>query len=111
MTGDQILIGAGLTFVLAVASQILASRLRLPALVVLLPVGFAAGALTDLVHPEKWLGMAFEPLVSLAVAVILYDAGLALDLRRLHGHARNAVVRLIAYARPGDNLVLLGPAA
>lgn len=33
--------------------------------------------------------------MSLAVAVILYDAGLGLDLRRLKGHTRRVVVRLI----------------
>jgi NhaP-type Na+/H+ or K+/H+ antiporter len=67
--------------VLAVGSQVLASRLRIPALIVLLPVGFTAGALPMDVNPERLLGPAFEPLVSLSVAVILYDAGLGLDLR------------------------------
>ncbi|QKW18327.1 sodium:proton exchanger [Kitasatospora sp. NA04385] len=95
MTSEQILIGAGLTLVLAVASQLLASRLRVPAIIVLLPVGFAAGAVTDDVHPDRLLGPAFSPLVSLAVAVILYDAGLGLDLRKLTGHARQVVVRLV----------------
>jgi hypothetical protein len=33
--------------VLAVGSQIVASRLRVPALIILLPAGFVAGALTD----------------------------------------------------------------
>ncbi|MGW2047657.1 cation:proton antiporter [Streptomyces sp. NPDC001858] len=95
MTTDQVLIGVGLILVLAVGSQVLARRLRIPALIVLLPVGFAAGALIDDVDPERLLGAAFSPLVSLAVAVILYDAGLGLDLARLTGHTRRAVVRLI----------------
>ena len=46
-TTDQILLGVGLTLSLAVGCQILASRLRIPALIVLLPVGFVAGALTE----------------------------------------------------------------
>ncbi|MFF1905968.1 cation:proton antiporter [Kitasatospora sp. NPDC058218] len=95
MTTNQVLIGVGLIMVLAVGSQILARRLRIPALIVLLPVGFAAGALIDDVNPEQLLGPAFSPLVSLAVAVILYDAGLGLDLARLKGHTRRVVVRLI----------------
>jgi NhaP-type Na+/H+ or K+/H+ antiporter len=33
--------------------------------------------------------------VSLSVAVILYDAGLGLDLRKLKGHTRKVVIRLI----------------
>src|SRR6266511_5694750 len=44
MTADQIFFGLGLTVVLAVGSQILASRVRIPALIVLLPVGFIAAA-------------------------------------------------------------------
>ncbi|MER6120076.1 cation:proton antiporter [Streptomyces sp. NPDC001743] len=95
MTTDQALAGLGLIVVLAVASQLLASRLRIPALLVLLPVGFAAGALTDTVDPPRLLGAAFSPLVSLAVAVILYDAGLGLDLKRLTEHTRRVVVRLL----------------
>ncbi|MET8325299.1 cation:proton antiporter [Streptomyces sp. NPDC005181] len=95
MTTDQVLIGVGLTLVLAVGSQILASRLRIPALIVLLPVGFVAGALVDDLDPQQLLGPAFSPLVSLAVAVILYDAGLGLDLRKLKGHIRRVVIRLI----------------
>ncbi|MEU9095864.1 cation:proton antiporter [Streptomyces sp. NPDC048428] len=95
MTADQVLVGIGLIVVLAVGSQLLASRLRVPALLVLLPVGFTAGALTDTVNPERLLGAAFSPLVSLAVAVILYDAGLGLELRRLTGHTRRVVIRLL----------------
>lgn len=94
MTEEQILLGIGLVVVLAVGSQILASRLRVPSLIVLLPVGFTAGALTDVVHPDQ-LVPDFTSLVSLAVAVILYDAGLGLDLRHLQGRTRHVVARLI----------------
>lgn len=100
MTTNQFLIGLSLTFVLAVGSQVLASRLRIPALIVLLPVGFVAGALTADINPSKLLGPAFQPLVTLAVAVILYDAGLALDVRKLTGHTQRVVRRLIAIGVP-----------
>ena len=95
MTTNQILTGVGLILALAVGSQVLASRLRIPAIIVLLPAGFAAGALTTDVDPQRLLGPAFEPLVSLSVAVILYDAGLSLDMRKLKGHTRKVVIRLI----------------
>ena len=100
MTTDQVLAGVGLILAIAVGSQVLASRLRIPAIIILLPAGFAAGALSSDVDPQRLLGPAFQPLVSLAVAVILYDAGLDLDLTRLHGHARRAVVRLIVWGVP-----------
>ncbi|MEU8925733.1 cation:proton antiporter [Kitasatospora sp. NPDC048545] len=95
MTTDAIFLGLGLTAVLAVGSQVLARWLRVPALIVLLPVGFTAGALTDDLDPERLLGPAFSPLVSLSVALILYDAGLGLDLKHLRGHNRRVVVRLL----------------
>lgn len=98
MTTDQILFGLGLTVALAVGSQVLAHQLRIPALIVLLPVGFTAGALTDLVNPMNLLGPAFQPMVSLSVALILYDAGRGLDFRELE-NAR-VVTRLIVYGVP-----------
>lgn len=100
VTSNQVLFGVGLIMVLAVGSQVLASRLRIPALVILLPAGFTAGALTTNVNPERLLGAAFQPLVSLAVAVILYDSGLALDLGKLRGHTRRVVGRLIIVGVP-----------
>jgi NhaP-type Na+/H+ or K+/H+ antiporter len=100
VTTSQVLTGVGLILALAVGSQVLASRLKIPALIILLPVGFAAGAITTDVNPQHLLGTAFQPLVSLAVAVILYDAGMLLDLRKLHGHTRRVVVRLIVLGVP-----------
>ncbi|MEV7374709.1 cation:proton antiporter [Streptomyces sp. NPDC090301] len=97
MTDDEILLGLALTVVLATGSQILASKLRVPALIILLPVGFAAGAITDVIHPDRLLGPDFSALVSLSVAVILYDAGLGLDLRKLAHHTRGIVGRLLVY--------------
>ena len=97
MTTNQILTGVGLIFALAAGSQVLASRLRIPAIIVLLPAGFVAGALTSDVNPQNLLGPAFQPLVSLSVAVILYDAGLSLDMRKLKGHTRKVVIRLIVF--------------
>ena len=62
MTSDEVLLGLGLVLTLAVSSQLVAGRLRLPAIVVLLPVGFVAGALTDEVHPDRLLGGLYQPL-------------------------------------------------
>ncbi|HEY7176976.1 MAG TPA: cation:proton antiporter [Micromonosporaceae bacterium] len=111
MTADQIYIGIGLTLALAVGSQILASRLHVPSLIVLLPVGFVAGWLTDDINPNKLLGASFQPLVSLSVAVILYDAGLGLDLDKLRDHTRRVVVRLITLGVPITFVVAASVAA
>src|SRR6516165_3655461 len=95
MSTNQILFGVGLILVLAVGSQVLGKQLRIPALIIMLPAGFIAGALTTDVNPERLLGAAFSPLVSLAVAVILYDSGLGLKLGTVHGRARHVTYRLI----------------
>jgi NhaP-type Na+/H+ or K+/H+ antiporter len=112
MSTDQVLLGVGLIVVLAVGSQVVASRLRIPALIILLPAGFAAGALTTDVNPQHLLGAAFQPLVSLAVAVILYDSGLALQWGKVTGRARRVVPRLVIWGVPvtmAFAAVLAGP--
>src|SRR5919108_746193 len=95
LSTDQILKGLGLVIVLALASQLVSRRLRLPAIVLLLPVGFAAGAATDDVDPNALLGNAFQPLVSLGVGLILFEAGLRLRLDEVRGRTRRVVVRLV----------------
>lgn len=100
MSANQVLTGIALIVVLAVGSQVLATQLRIPALIVMLPAGFIAGLVTSDVNPSLLLGPAFQPLVSVSVALILYDAGLGLELRKLTGHTRTVVVRLIIVGVP-----------
>ncbi|MFG3056670.1 cation:proton antiporter [Kitasatospora sp. NPDC048239] len=95
MTDEDILLGIALTVALATGSQVLAKKLRVPALIVLLPVGFTAGALTDVIHPGQLVGADFPALVSLSVSVILYDAGLGLNPRNLTGRTRGIVLKLL----------------
>src|SRR5215467_35632 len=95
MSTNQILFGLALVLVLAVGSQLLARWVRVPALVVLLPVGFLAGAATDDVHPDHLLGSLYQPFVSIAVGVILFEAGLRLSFGEVAPAVRRAVVRLV----------------
>jgi NhaP-type Na+/H+ or K+/H+ antiporter len=92
---SQIFVGIGLIVALAVGCQIIAAKLRLPAIILLLPVGFAAGALTTSVDPSKLFGATFSPLVSLAVAIILFDGGLDLVRANVEGDDRRVVRRLV----------------
>jgi NhaP-type Na+/H+ or K+/H+ antiporter len=96
MSTDDVLLGLGLVTVLAVGSQLLAGRLRLPAIVVLLPVGFLAGIATDDVHPDALLGALYQPFVSLAVGVILFEAGLRLSVGEVARDIRKIVGRLVS---------------
>lgn len=94
LSASQIFVGVALTFGLAVACQIVASKLGIPAIILLLPVGFVAGVLTVSVNPDKLFGAAFPPLVSLAVAIILFDGGLDLTATHLKGDSSLVVRRL-----------------
>ena len=73
LSANELLLGIGLVVVLAVGSQLFARALRLPAIVVLLPVGFVAGILTNDVRPGDLLGPLYQPFVSVAVGVILFE--------------------------------------
>jgi NhaP-type Na+/H+ or K+/H+ antiporter len=95
VSANDILLGLGLVIVLAVGSQLLADRFRLPAIVLLLPAGFVAGAITDDVHPDALFGNAFQPIVSLGVGLILFEAGLRLRFDELGDGVRAVVARLI----------------
>jgi len=94
VSASQIFVGLALTLGLAVACQIIASRFQIPAIILLLPVGFAAGVLIPAVDPNKLLGAAFPPLVSLAVAVVLFDGGLDLSRKELEREHSGVVRRL-----------------
>jgi NhaP-type Na+/H+ or K+/H+ antiporter len=108
LSTNAILTGLGLVIVLAVACRLVAARSGIPAIVLLLPVGFIAGAITDDVDPEKLFGATFEPLIDLGVGVILFEAGLRLRFHELGGGIRRVVMRLISV---GTLLTLAGVAA
>ena len=95
LSTNALLLGIGLVLVLAVGSQLLAKALRLPAIVVLLPVGFIAGILTNDVHPADLLGSLYQPFVSVTVGVILFEAGLRLSFRDVTPRIRPVVLRLV----------------
>ena len=96
LSTNELLAGIGLVLALAVGSQLLAKVLRLPAIVVLLPVGFVAGILTKDVQPSYLLGPLYQPFVSVAVGVVLFEAGLRLSFRDITPRVRPVVVRLVS---------------
>ncbi len=69
--------------VLGVAAQWLAWRLKLPSILFLLIVGFVAGPVVGFVNPDQLLGDLLFPIVSLSVAIILFEGGLSLDVAEL----------------------------
>lgn len=78
----MLLVGIG---VLGVLSQWLAWRIRLPAILFLLAAGVVAGPVTGWLRPDSLFGDLLFPLISLAVAVILFEGGLTLRLEEIRG--------------------------
>lgn len=79
---------------LGIAAQWLAWRLHLPSILLLLVGGIVAGPVTGHLDPDALFGPLLLPLISLSVAVILFEGGLSLNLRELReigGVVRNLV--------------------
>lgn len=91
----DILLGIGAIVVLGVGAQWLASRLKVPGILLLIPAGLLAGPMTGIVEPDEMFGDALFPAISIAVGLLLFEGGLGLRLRDLRPPARSPVLRLI----------------
>lgn len=89
---ETVVQGLVLVLALGVAAHWLALRLRVPAILVLLLVGFLSGVPTGLVAPDALLGSLLFPFVSLSVAVILFEGALGLRLREIANVGRVVVL-------------------
>ncbi len=76
------LAGIGLT---ALACQWFAWSVKLPAILFLLLAGIVAGPVTGWLDPEALFGDLLFPLVSLSVAVILFEGALTLNFQQIRG--------------------------
>lgn len=77
------ILGLAGIIVIGIAAQWLSWRVRLPSIFLLLLAGFVAGGVTGWVDPDHLLGEALFPIVSLSVAIILFEGGLSLDIDEL----------------------------
>lgn len=91
---DQALLPLGL-LTLGFLCQWLAWRVRLPAILFLLLVGIVAGPITGALDPDALLGDMLFPLVSLGVAIILFEGSLGLRFAELRG-VGSAVFNLVS---------------
>ena len=86
----------GLALAVGMLAQALARHLRIPGIVLLLASGVVLGPdLLGIVHPDS-LGEGLQMLVGFAVAVILFEGGMNLNLRRLRREAL-AIRRLVTW--------------
>ena len=85
--------------VAGVFGQWLGWRLKLPAIIPLLVIGAVAGPIAGIVKPSVALGDVMRPAIGMAVAIIVFEGGLNLNLRELRS-AGSGVLRLVAVALP-----------
>ena len=83
MEHSQLLVGLAGIVVLGVGAQWLSWRLHLPAILLLLVLGLAAGSLGEEFSPDALFGDLLFPAVSLSVGLVLFEGGLSLKLREL----------------------------
>ena len=69
--------------VLGIGSQWLATRLKIPSILLLLVTGMLAGPITGFIDPDELLGKLLLPVVSLSVAVILFEGSMSLRMSQL----------------------------
>jgi NhaP-type Na+/H+ or K+/H+ antiporter len=99
-TAQQIILAIVLAFGVATACQLIAPKLRIPALVLLLPAGFILGILVPDDMPGAVLGPIFPTAVDFVVAIILFNGGAGLTAITLQGKERNVVLRLVWIGAP-----------
>ncbi|MEO1187685.1 MAG: sodium:proton antiporter [Pseudomonadota bacterium] len=103
--GQGVIFACALIGALGVGAQWLGWRLQAPAIVLMSLAGLAVGPLWSvafgepLLDPQATFGDVFRPIVSLAVAVILFEGGLVLKFENLR-EAGAAVRRMIFVGGP-----------
>ncbi|MEL7056920.1 MAG: sodium:proton antiporter [Pseudomonadota bacterium] len=103
--GQSVIFACALIGALGVGAQWLGWRLQAPAIVLMSLAGLAVGPLWSvafgepLLDPQATFGDVFRPIVSLAVAVILFEGGLVLKFENLR-EAGAAVRRMIFVGGP-----------
>ncbi len=91
---EHLLVGLAAIIVLGIGAQWLAWRISLPAILLLLIFGFIAGPATGFLNPNEIFGDLLLPLVSVLVAIILFEGGLSLkfsEVREVTSVIRNMV--------------------
>lgn len=91
---EHLLIGLASVIVLGIGAQWLAWRIHLPSILLLLIFGFLAGPVTGFLDPDALMGNLLFPVVSISVALILFEGGLSLritELRTIGRAVRNLI--------------------
>ncbi len=83
----------------SILAQWLGWRFKTPAIVFLLMGGFLAGPVLNVVQPEMLLGDLLQPVISLAVGIILFEGALNLNFKEIR-EARASIRQVIIVGGP-----------
>lgn len=84
---------------IGVGSQWMAWRLKMPAIVLMLLAGVLIGPVAGVFDPARDIGPLVGPMISIAVAIILFEGGLTLNFHSL-ADAVKGVKRLVFIGAP-----------
>ncbi|WP_261131271.1 sodium:proton antiporter [Bacillus sp. Marseille-Q3570] len=93
---ESLLFTIMLIIVLGIGSQWLAWRFGFPAIVIMTVAGLLAGPFLGIINPEEDFGQLFNPIISAAVAIILFEGSLNLDYREIKGVGR-PILRIVTF--------------
>lgn len=82
---QELLVALTAVIFLGIAAQWISWKIKVPAILFLLLIGVVAGPVTGLMDPDAMFGELLFPMVSLAVAVILFEGSLTLRFKELTG--------------------------
>lgn len=82
---DSLIFNLMLVVFIGILSQWIAWRFRMPAIVVMSVVGLVVGPFLGIINPEESMGDLFSPIISFAVAIILFEGSLNLDFKEIRG--------------------------
>lgn len=95
----ELALSIALIGILGIGAQWIAWRTGWPAIALMLAAGVVGGPVLHVINPEHVFGELLEPMVSIAVALILFEGGLSLNFRELR-KTDGAVIRLVVLGAP-----------
>ncbi len=91
---ETMMIGFSLIVAIGALAQLFAWRFDLPAIIIMTVAGVLVGPIFGWIDPESMLGDLYSPLISFAVALILFEGSLGLEFREIREY-RKVIARLV----------------
>lgn len=80
---EEILIGMAVIITVGILAQWVSYHLKFPSILLLMVFGIIAGPVTGYLNPDEFFGDLLFPIVSLSVALILFEGGMNLHIKEL----------------------------